>query len=667
MTTTLRILGWKAEGLRCPDHEIDLVGSQDRPFRISLIQMPNGTGKTTTLELLRAALSGSLQGSVRSPNIGRFRKKDSQGEHGKFEVRLQLNGRPLTMTLEFDFGLGVVDYKTTWASGQEREFAPPAPVRRFMNEAFVNFFIFDGELADDLLDPEKTDAGKAVESLFQVHLLAQMADTIGEYWERKTEGSARDQRGLTRSRNNRSIWKKRLKFLEARKQELESSLEKTNKQIEHQRQKYREAMARHFIREDTLKKKEEWVAELRVNLAETTRSFLDEMRNPHALSPTFAHDMLAFKSSLDRVKLPESAAREWFEELSKEGECVCGRPIDEATQKVIRDRAERYLGSDDIFLLNRIKSDISDSLGPSIRQPAEDLNKSIEELAELSRNYLSANNELALLRQEAKESDPAVRRASEEMNRLENHRDKTQHELDKFQDEVENMPADRLKRITPEQTFSVNIAKKRVDDFEKEVEERTETLGLKRKRDILVRIIERARDRAKRAIADEIRDKTNERIAELMPNNSVQVDKVEDALLLRGQAGGSAGENLSVAYAFLATLFNRAHHHQLPFVVDSPVVPIDGHIRPTIGNLLPRLTGQVIAFVISTEREGFLPSLERANEGEIQFITLFRRGLARLEDRLSALPSGVEKTKDGCVVAGRAFFTDFQVENEEPD
>ena len=363
--------------------------------------MPNGTGKTTTLELLRAALSGSLQGSVRSPDIGRFRKKDSEDERGEFEVRLQLNGRPLTMALEFDFGLGVVDYKTTWASGQERGFAPPAPLRRFMNEGFVNFFIFDGELADDLLDAEKTDAGKAVESLFQVHLLAQMADKIGEYWERKTEGSARDQKGLTRSRNNRSMWKKRLKFLEARKQELESSLGKTNKQIEHQRQEYREAMARHFIREDTLRKKEERVAELRVSLTEITRSFLDEMRNPQALSPTFAHDMLAFKSSLDRVKLPESAAREWFVELSKEDECVCGRPIDEAIQEVIRDRAERYLGSDDIFLLNRIKSDISDTLGPSIRRHAEELNGIMEELAKQSRNHLSANNELALLRHEA--------------------------------------------------------------------------------------------------------------------------------------------------------------------------------------------------------------------------------------------------------------------------
>ena len=111
------------------------------------------------------------------------------------------------------------------------------------------------------------------------------------------------------------------------------------------------------------------------------------------------------------------------------------------------------------------------------------------------------------------------------------------------------------------------------------------------KRDTLVRILGRAHNQAKLAIAYAIRDETNERIAGLMPNNSVRVERIENALHLRDQAGGSAGENLSVGYAFLATLFNRGNHHQLPFVVDSPVVPIDGDIRPTIGSLVPLLAG----------------------------------------------------------------------------
>ena len=59
MPAIMRILGWKAHGLRCPDHEIDCTDTDNNVHSVTLIQMPNGTGKTTTLALLRAALSGA--------------------------------------------------------------------------------------------------------------------------------------------------------------------------------------------------------------------------------------------------------------------------------------------------------------------------------------------------------------------------------------------------------------------------------------------------------------------------------------------------------------------------------------------------------------------------------------------------------------------------------
>ena len=435
MTTTLRVLGWKAEGLRCPDHEIDLLEGCDRPFGVSLIQMPNGTGKTTTLELLRAALSGNLEGREGSADIGRFRKKGFAVDRGEFEVRLQLNDKPLTVTLEFDFALERVDYKTTWGSGQKRGFKPPDPLVQFMNEAFVNFYVFDGELADDLLDREKTKAGKAVESLFQVHLLDLMDDEIGKYWERRTKAeSAKGQTGLTRSKNLLDKWKARLDSLEKRKRDIEISLKKTNDLIAHQEDKYLEEIAKVVVRKEKMETTKAQVADLRAGLDEMTRSVLDAMRDPQALSPTFADAMLKFKSGLDRVKLPESVAREWFEELSEEVECVCGRPIDEAIRTVILDRAAgRYLGSDDVILLNRIKSDISEAVGSSTHQPAQDLNELIQELAKQSREHQRAGNDLAWLRQEAA-SDPAIESAQREKARLEEDRARMNTELEKLQD-----------------------------------------------------------------------------------------------------------------------------------------------------------------------------------------------------------------------------------------
>src|SRR5262249_27540616 len=113
MSTRLRVLGWRASGLRCPDHEISLAPGSDVPHRVSLIQRPNGVGKTTTLRLLRAALSGeSDRGPWDPQRVAAFRKKGSTAADGQFQVVLVHNDRRLTVTMDFDFVEGTVEYST---------------------------------------------------------------------------------------------------------------------------------------------------------------------------------------------------------------------------------------------------------------------------------------------------------------------------------------------------------------------------------------------------------------------------------------------------------------------------------------------------------------------------------------------------------------------------
>ena len=664
MATTLHILGWKVEGLRCPDHEIDFCAGRDRPFPVSLIQMPNGTGKTTTLELLRAALSGSLDGIQNSAAVEEFRKPGTGNERGEFALRLELDARPLTLILEFDFEIGRVDYKTTWRDGQEHGFRPPQQLRRFLNKTFVNFFVFDGELADDLLDSKKTDARKAIESLFQVDLLDRMRQSVENYWERRTENeTAKGQTGLTQSLNRFQKWAARLDLLKRSKDAFERELSDVEDQLKRREAKYEEEINKEKVRAKRISEARQLVEKLKNGVAETTRSVLDNMREPQALSPVFARALMDLKSGLDRVKLPESAAREWFEELADEDECVCGRPIGEDVRVIIRERATNYLGSDDVILLNRIKSDISEAAGASASGPSEELSKRLRELAEQSRQLQDAENDFVLLQREAEE-DEAVKAMRFEIERLKEQRDKIREELRKYEDGGDRIPADKLKSMDPEGVFSIRVAETAKAVFQQEVERREEIRKLTRRRDVLARILKRAYAEAKQEIAEEIRDKTNERVDRLMPNNDIRVDRIDGALLLQGRPSGSAGENLSVGYAFLATLFDRSGEHHLPFVVDSPVIPIDRDIRAPIGNLLPRLAGQVIAFIISTERDVFLPSLKAASGGGVQYVTLFRKGATRPDEWATAVPGAVE-TADGFCVSGEDFFIEFQGEDED--
>lgn len=657
MPAIMRILGWKAQGLRCPDHEIICADGDGNPYPVSLIQMPNGTGKTTTLALLRAALSGSAAhpGWDRA-KIFELRKRGSEETSGHFEVTLLLNERRATIRLEFDFESGRVSYMTTHGPGRREGFHPPSDFRRFMNENFVNFYVFDGELAQHLLDREHSDAQKVVESLFQMNAFDAMARKVSEYWEAQTQNvTATEERGLSRRQNKLANLKTRLAKLTQQQRTLQKRRDSLASDLQKKEDTYDQEIKKEDVRSQLLTDAETKVERLKGRVREEALDVLDRMRDPHALSESFATSMLALKDGLDKVKLPESAAREFFEDLADAPECVCGRPIDDEIAKTIRIRAAQYLGTEDVSLLNSMKTSIKDAIGDDAASAVADLDVKISGLAVAVDEEREARNDLDALRHEAEQSDPAVKRAREEIDELRKQIEDVDEELEKFHNKDQSLGTDH--------TFGIEVLEKRIKEAERKLAEITHTLTEKAKRDALTSIINKAHKKAREGITSELCNQANQRISELMPYNNILVDRIEHNLILKGQEGGSVGETLSIAYAFLATLFHRSDH-QLPFVVDSPAGPIDLAVRPKIGELIPNLTGQFIAFTISSERERFIMPLKRASNTDVQFVTLFRKGSTDLESTARATGT-VTETGDGMNVAGEDFFNDFQIDDEE--
>ena len=657
MAAIMRILGWKAQGLRCPDHEISCADSDGRPHPVSLVQMPNGTGKTTTLSLLRAALSGAaVDPGWDRQMVAEFRKRNTESTDGFFEVRLLLNDRRATIVMNFDFENDRVTYGTTHGPGKREGFHPPSDFRRFMNENFVKFYVFDGELAQHLLDREYTDAQVVVENLFQLSVFDDMRRKVNEYWDAKTQNvSATEERGLSRRQNRLATLRIHLIKCIREQMELQENREELAGQLQKKEDAYKQEIKKEDRRFDELRSAEKKVERLKARVREEALAVLDRMRDPHALSSSFASSMLALKDGLDKVKLPESAAREFFEDLASETECVCGRPIDADIAATIRTRANRYLGTDDVTLLNSMKTAIKDVIGDAPDEGENDLNMRITGLAKEVECQRDARNDRDALRLEAVQSDPAVKSARDDIEWLRKQIDDVEGELEKFDSKDQT--------LSDERTFGIEILDRRVDDAERKLAEITHTLTEKAKRDTLRAIISSAQKKARMGITRELCDQGNARIAELMPDNNISINRIEQNLILEGQEGGSVGETLSIAYAFLATLFHRSDH-QFPFLVDSPAGPIDLAVRPKIGELIPNLTGQFIAFTISSERERFIVPLKRASDTDIQFLTLFRKGSDELHE--AAYQSGpVLETDDGLIVAGEKFFNDFQLEEEE--
>lgn len=651
MTAVIKILGWKSEGLRCPDHEINCCHEDGTPYAVSLIQMPNGTGKTTTLTLLRAALSGELTDEVNA-----FKKRNSEDDYGRFAVTLLLNHRRVTVTMLFDFQLGTVKFRTTKEAGQSDGFVPPAEFKRFLSPDFVKFFVFDGELAQHLLDHREVHAEDVLEVLFQINSLRIIAQEVLDYWETRTaRNGATEDRGLTRRRNKVAALRNRLSSLgESRANELQL-MNDIELQLASQQKEYESEIARESSRTEGINAAQERLDETTSAVDHASLELLDYMRDPYALSAAFAHDLWELKTGLDRVKLPEGAAREFFEELADEKWCVCGRPIDVHVSAVIRQRAQQYLGSDDVSLLNSLKSSIQESIGEGVDDASRRVSSAITELTRLVSARQSARLDLEELRNQAADADPRVKDAAEAIKTLEHRLNSIKEILTKYED------ADDSKR--DEDTNGISIIQRRLEDAERKASEMAGTLVLKDKRDTLIKIVDTAHTHARRLITEEVIREANERIARIMPGNDITIERIDRSLVLGGRGGASAGETLSVAYAFLATLFYRTEH-QLPFVVDSPAGPIDLAARPRIGELVPKLTDQFIAFTISSEREGFIPKLKSAAKGDALFITVFRKGTSAAASVPQVLPTHHESV-DGVVVVGESFFNQFQLDAEE--
>ncbi|MDP2398360.1 MAG: AAA family ATPase [Burkholderiales bacterium] len=623
---------------------------------VTLVQMPNGTGKTTTLKLLRAALSGpGYRSGWSEEEVAEFRKRSPRSDSGRFELRLLLNDKRVTIILNFDFNANRVSYKTTRGSGQLDGFDPPQEFRRFMNENFVNFFVFDGELAENLLSKAHTDAEAVVESLFQINILKTLSQKVAAYWDDYTQRvSATEERGLSRRRNRLKSLKDRLSQLIKQRDEFLVEKRHTAEQMAKWRNQFERQIKKEKDRAAQIGEARESVQALETSVRRCAVAALDHFREPHALSTIFAESIHDLKLGLDRVKLPESAAREFFEELATEKECVCGRPIDGHISDVIRDRAKRYLGSDDVSLLNAMKTSIDEAVGRSRLEPEKSLNEELLSLDLEGQRLREARNALDMLTIAAEETDPEIKHANQEIHRLELEETRIKGLLDKFDDKDDS--------LGDEHTCGIGVIERRISDAERKLAEATKTLQLREKRDILATILNAAQERASKQISIEICNEANMHIRTILPHNNISIRKIEKCLVLQGQGGGSAGETLSIGYAFLSTLFDRAEH-ELPFVVDSPAGPIDLEVRPKIGELVPKLSKQFIAFTISSERERFIPALEKACN-DVKYLTVFRKGPAELGRRARAEKDCAE-TMDGFLVTGKAFFETFQVETEE--
>lgn len=654
MTANIELLGWKVSGLRCPDHEVNLCKPNSSiPFAISLIQMPNGTGKTTTLNLLRATLSGAAENWVEKEILELRRGKDGNPK-GLFIVDLKVDGDKLTFELTINFETPSVSYRTTFGSGVKTGYFPPRSISTFLTQQFVELFVFDGELAVNLTDSRKTRAREAIDALFQLSIFEGISKLLELNWQNHVSRAGHKGKKVLAHRKNRlTRLLGRLERLKQEKSLLKKKLARQESELQKRTDAYNNAIAKDKNIGTKLEGVKKRLEKAQDELEKHAGTMILDMRYPSRLSSDFGSELQQLKIKLDKLKLPSTTSREFFIELAEANECICGRPIDDIVKEAIIDRASKYLGSDEVGILNAIKKDIGDHCGKDPDQHYKHHQSEVAKLGALLKNRDGiATEERALIEQRLAQGDSELDKKKTEKDAAENELRKTSLRLDELErsaDETDDDETDCIKSLT-----------KIVEDAREQLAEATSTVQLKNQTEILVAILSDALAKSRKALRMQIKDETNDRIRELLSSDPVLLGDIGDSLNLSGQQGASVGQTLSVAYAFLATMFSRGNY-SLPFVVDSPAGPLDLKVRPQVAKLIPRLTKQFVAFTISSERQKFVDPLADAAHGNVQYLTLFRETAAT---RGIIVPAGADRTGNGVLVDGRDFFDQFDLDEE---
>ena len=655
----ISLAGWTVSGLRCPDITIDLTGKHGSPARVALVQMPNGTGKTTTLELLRAALTGTAKDWTPA-EIRDLRRPGASNDNGQFRVTLLVDGKPLTFELLLDFEAGSASYRTTLPSsgGVVRRWDPPSNMLQFLTPAFLDLFIFDGEFADKLLNQGTQRADEAIGALCQLDLLDNVNSTIESQWKEATsQGGPKSAAALDKLNTERDgliVHQSRLtkarvaaqRKLEKRiteKAALEKKISEKVGSVETTKTQHGEALLA--------------LQNANNSVSAASDSVMNLMRMPLAMHPQFSEQLVLLKDNLDQLRLPETSSAQFFDDLVEDDECICGRPMTEAAAKEITKRAKGYLDYDESATINALKSDITRFVEPTDGDSRHtQLTNALSLLTSAKRQQREAQQTLNVLTKKLIDAGDA------ELEDWKSKLDAIGTEIDRYKQALLEIdaPSEEESGAT---ILSLKLVKKKLDEVNGKIADLSKTVDLKNKTDIINDIMERAEILARDTIRADLLRATNERLEVILANDPLRIDRIDQSLHLANQRGASAGQKLSVGYTFLMSALSRGNN-DFPLIVDSPAGPIDEGVRRNIGGLIPDLCTQFVGFTINTERPGFVHALEKASD-DCLFLTMFRRtdGTKRLEQNLPA--EGVVQSETATLVQDREYFMQFDVTEVE--
>lgn len=580
-----------------------------RLYDTSFIMMGNGTGKTTTLTLIKGLLDGSAT-SWDSNTVKSFKPVGSDVGNGIFSLSVKFDERKYIYFLKFDYVIGKATITTSaLPRGEENGLNLPESIRGLFTTEFVKRFIFDGEQATKSMDSTSNEAEETIRYLYRLDeldsILALNDKLLLEI--QNNSGKSGSEQSLKNLRTRQQSVQKCINYLANKAEKLRIEIEE-NKKKKRDLENQLEQLDKKFKQLNNDKNRiTSQIEDTRHDIDTKIREILNKIKLPYLLTEGLANTMSEFGNNMKKLKLPKTSSKDFFIELANSPVCICDRVIGEREKDAILCKANGYLGSDLQSVLNQIKSCLTGcAYSEDVRDLFDELNTSTQTVTRLEGKLREIRDKLT-----AAGGDKS-RVLKEKIDELSTIISKNEIEKEKILSKDENDP-------TLTEDNNIHQAKLVEQKYIKQIADATSTQQAVNQHNIVENLILQIKNDATIALKKEIIRKTNLKLAKAITDDVIQVEDIDGYIKLVKKNAASEGQTLSIAYCFLGTLFEDSEL-LFPFVIDSPAGKMDFVKRRAIADIIPHLFEQLVAFVTPAEVEQFADQFY--NKDNSQFVTI---------------------------------------------
>lgn len=562
----------------------------------SFIMMANGTGKTTTIALIKGLLDGSAEDWNRD-EVRSFAPTTANVDSGEFSIVVKFDEKQYTyfLTLDYKEGSARIETLSVSLNGREKGRRLPEAIKKLFTKDFVRRFVFDGEQATKSTDSSSNEAEEAIKYLYRLDKLDEIIvynQQLLENIQNAEGGSTGTSKSLSNLRTRQADVKTKIDQLKKHRDDLQKKVDDAE-ESKKEKQTQRDEIDKNY---EELNQEKQDIERNQIknkgDINSQTNEILDLIKSPYLVSRKFCERMNELGNGMKKLQLPRAISKEFFNELADADTCVCGRSIGEREKEEILKNAEGYLGSDAQAVLNLIKSSLVDS------KYDERLNEAFEKLAELQKSANSLQNQYNI--NEAN----LMKAGGKKAEMLQRDIETLAGDIRVWQAEIGQIES----RDDSDETLTVdnNIHRAEIKyrEYETKITASTNTYDALKRKEIIEALVLKIRKQATDELKSDIIRKTNEKLAQVIPDDNIKIKNIDGYIQLEDRDGASEGQTLSIAYCFLSTLFEDAEL-EFPFIIDSPTGKMDLDKRKAVADIIPDVFNQMIAFVQSAEVEQF--------------------------------------------------------------